>query len=254
MRVSLSIKPKSRRSTPSRTSEVLVIYVFHPSCFKGVAIFLTCLTPIPIHLPLPRYLPEVTHKVFLEIEIDGDEKGSGRITLGLFGTIAPKAVENFRSLCACDKGIGRLTNKPLCYRGSIVHSVIKDFGFQAGDFSHGDGTGGESIFKDRFFEDESMAVQHNRRGLISMANSGKRNTNGSQFFINTASSALWLDGKNIVFGYVLEGMDVIEAMDSKGSYGGRPKKRITIVDSGNLPVKEADRKKVPVPAKSSLSL
>ena len=203
---------------------------------------------------LLRYLPEVTDTVFLDIEINGNEEGSGRVTLGLFGTVAQKAVENFRSLCACDKGVGKITGKPLCYRGSMIHSVITDFGILGGDFSHGDGTGGESIYDGRFFEDESMEVQHNRPGLLSMANSGKRNTNGSQFFINTASSTMWLDGKNIVFGYVLEGMDVIQAIGKEGSYGGRPTSKITVVDSGVLPVEVADRKKVPVAAKSSLSL
>lgn len=195
----------------------------------------------------------MTDKVFLDIEIKGDEEGSGRITLGLFGTVAPKAVENFRSLCACDKGMGAITGVPLCYRGSSIHRVVKDFGIQGGDFSHGDGTGGESIYDNRFFEDESFLVQHNRPGLLSMANSGTRDTNGSQFFLGTVSS-MWLDGKNIVFGYVLEGMDVVQSIEKKGTYGGRPTAKITVVDSGVLPVEEADRKKVPVPAKSSLSL
>jgi len=202
---------------------------------------------------IARYLPEVTDKVFLDIEIEGDEEGSGRIILGLFGTVAPKAVENFRSLCACDKGIGSVTGVPLCYKKSPIHRVFIDFGIQGGDFSHGDGTGGESIYSERFFEDESFQVQHNRRGLLSMANSGSRDTNGSQFFISTVS-CMWLDGKNIVFGYVLDGMYVVSAIEKKGTYGGRPTAKITVVDSGVLPVEEADRKKVPVASKSSLSL
>lgn len=195
----------------------------------------------------------MTDKVFLDVDIQGDKKGSGRITLGLFGSVAPKAVENFRSLCACDKGNGRLTGMSLCYRGTLIHRVVKDFGLQGGDFSHGDGTGGESIFESRFFEDESFEVQHNIPGLLSMANSGSRDTNGSQFFIGN-TSAMWLDGKNIVFGYVLEGMNVVEAIMKKGTYGGRPTFKISVIDSGVLPVEEADRKKVPVPSKSSLSL
>jgi peptidylprolyl isomerase len=198
-------------------------------------------------------LPEVTDKVYLDVEIEGDSKESGRITLGLFGSVAPMAVENFKSLCACDKGNGKITGVPLCYRNSPIHRVVTDFGIQGGDFSHGDGTGGESIYETRFFKDESFQVQHNRPGLLSMANSGKRDTNGSQFFIGTVSS-LWLDGKNIVFGYVLDGMDVVRSIEKRGTYGGRPTAKITIVDSGVLPVEEADRKKVPVPAKSSLSL
>lgn len=208
---------------------------------------------LTLYSTINRYLPEVTDKVYLDIEIKDDEKGSGRITLGLFGKVAPKAVENFQSLCACDKGRGKLTGVPLCYRGSPIHRVVTDFGIQGGDFSHGDGTGGESIYETRFFEDESFAVQHNRPGLLSMANSGTRDTNGSQFFISTVS-ALWLDGKNEIFGYVLDGMDVVDAIASKGTYGGRPTAKITVKDSGVLPVEEADRKKVPVPSKSSLSL
>lgn len=220
----------------------------------------SCAGHTNFHSFLPtRYLPEVTDKVYLDIEIksneNDDEAFTGRITLGLFGSVCPKAVANFVALAKCDKGIGDITGKPLCYRNSPIHRIVTDFGIQGGDFSHHDGTGGEAIFEGkRFFEDESFEVQPNRPGLLSMANSGRRNTNGSQFFISTVST-LWLDGKIVIFGYVLEGMDVVEAIENNaGTYSGRPMAKVMIVDSGVLPVEEADRKKVPVPSKSSLSL
>jgi cyclophilin family peptidyl-prolyl cis-trans isomerase len=204
-----------------------------------------------------RYLPVVTDKVFMNVQI-GDDEEPGRIELGLFGGICPKAVKNFIALCQCDddinKGrIGKVTGKPLCYKNSSFHRVVTDFGIQGGDFSHSDGTGGESIFDSRFFEDESMAVQFNRPYLLSMANSGTRDTNGSQFFINTGVT-MWLDNKNVVFGYVLHGEKVIDSIMKQGTYGGKPKVPVTIVDSGVLPVKDSDLRLIPVGTKSSMQL
>jgi peptidylprolyl isomerase len=193
----------------------------------------------------------VTDKVFLDVRIGTNEPR--RIELGLFGKVAPKAVQNFVALCACNKGIGKVKGAPLCYKGSFFHRVVTDFGIQGGDFSHHDGTGGESIFSTRFFEDESFEVQHNRPYLLSMANSGTRDTNGSQFFINTGLT-MWLDGKNVVFGYVLAGEQVIDSIMKQGTYGGKPKVEITIVDSGVMPVQNSDLKMIPVAAKSSLQL
>jgi len=199
---------------------------------------------IPKMDPIPM-LPEVTNKVFIDISIDGDEEGSGRIVLGLFGTVAPKAVKNFRALCACDFGLGKITGKPLCYKGSTFHRVIPDFMIQGGDFTHGDGTGGESIYGHRFEDDAlGLATKHNRRYLLSMANSGK-NTNGSQFFINTVKTQ-WLDGKHVVFGVVLEGVGVVKAIERQGSSGGRPHQIIHIHDSGVLELTEKDKQPIPV--------
>lgn len=193
----------------------------------------------------------MTDKVFLDVQIGDDEPR--RIELGLFGDICPKAVKNFIALCQCDKGIGKVTGEPLCYKNSSFHRVVTDFGIQGGDFSHSDGTGGESIFDSRFFEDESFDVQFNRPYLLSMANSGTRDTNGSQFFINTGLT-MWLDNKNIVFGYVLHGEKVIDSIMKQGTYGGKPKVAVTIVDSGVMTVEANDLQLIPVGTKSSLQL
>ena len=196
-------------------------------------------------LLLNSMLPEVTSKVFIDIFIEGDEAGSGRIVLGLFGTVAPKAVENFRSLCDCKMGPGQISGKPLCYKGSTFHRVIPNFMIQGGDFTHGDGTGGESIYGHRFDDEPlGLAMKLNRRYLLSMANSG-RNTNGSQFFINTVKTQ-WLDGKHVVFGVVLEGIDVVKAIEHQGTNGGHTKKVVHIHDSGELLLTETDHIPIPV--------
>mmetsp|Transcript_114144 Transcript_114144/g.170721 ORF Transcript_114144/g.170721 Transcript_114144/m.170721 type:complete len:237 (+) Transcript_114144:227-937(+) len=181
--------------------------------------------------PIPM-LPMVTHRAYLDIEMDGVELG--RIVVGLFGDIAPKAVENFVALCKCDRGKGVLTGKDLCYKNSKIHRVIPNFMLQGGDFTHGDGTGGESIFEGGWdFEDESFEVKHNRAYMLSMANSGRKNTNRSQWFINTVKTQ-WLQGKNEVFGMVLEGLKVITEIEKVGTHGGVPKKEIVIKDSGTM--------------------
>ena len=173
----------------------------------------------------------------MTIDMDGVE--IGRIVVGLFGEIAPKAVENFVGLCSCDRGVAKITGKPLCYKGSKVHRVIPNFMFQGGDITHNDGTGGESIFGAPF-EDESFQVKHNRAHLLSMANAGRKNSNGSQWFINTVKTS-WLDGKHEVIGVVLEGLTVINDIEKVGTYGGKPKSVLTVVDSGELPLEEVDK-------------
>jgi peptidylprolyl isomerase len=177
----------------------------------------------------------------MDISMDG--KSIGRIVFGLFGEIAPKAVKNFASLCKCDTGgKGARTGKDLCYKQSTIHRVIPNFIIQGGDFTHGDGTGGESIYG-KPFEDESFSVKHNRRYLLSMANDGKGkpNTNRSQWFINTVKTQ-WLDGINEVFGMVLEGIHTITAIEKVGTHGGIPKAKIVIEDSGSLPLQPEDAK------------
>ncbi len=178
----------------------------------------------------------MTHRAYFDIELDG--KSMGRIVLGLFGDVAPKTVENFVALCNCDRGKGKLTGNDLCYKGSMIHRVIPNFIFQGGDFTHGDGTGGESIWGG-YFDDESFQVKHNRRYMLSMANSGKKNTNRSQWYINTVK-AQWLDGKDVVFGMVLSGKDVIAEIEKVGTHGGIPRAKIIVVDSGSLPVTPED--------------
>eukprot|EP00567_Pseudictyota_dubia_P007347 CAMPEP_0197434922 /NCGR_PEP_ID=MMETSP1175-20131217/2576_1 /TAXON_ID=1003142 /ORGANISM="Triceratium dubium, Strain CCMP147" /LENGTH=226 /DNA_ID=CAMNT_0042963797 /DNA_START=166 /DNA_END=846 /DNA_ORIENTATION=+ len=182
--------------------------------------------------PKPK-MPKVTHRVYLDIDIEGNKEESGRVVLGLFGEVAPKTAENFRALCACDKGKGKLSKKPLCYKGTKFHRIIPNFMIQGGDFTHGNGVGGESIYGGNF-NDESFEVKHNKKFLLSMANTGP-DSNGSQFFINTVKTS-WLDKLNVAFGMVLDGEEVVKAIEHQGTNGGSPRAVVTITDSGELPV------------------
>lgn len=167
-------------------------------------------------------------KVFFDMTIGGEP--AGRIVFELRADIAPKTAENFRALCTGEKGIGK-AGKPLHYKGSKFHRVIPEFMCQGGDFTNGNGTGGESIYGDSF-EDENFELRHNVPGLLSMANRGP-NTNGSQFFITTALTP-WLNGKHVVFGKVIEGMDVVQIIEAQGSRSGATAEEIVIADCGQL--------------------
>merc|ERR1712070_789094 len=172
--------------------------------------------------------PKITNKVYFDIEIDG--KLEGRVVFGLYGGTVPKTVENFRALCTGEKGVGS-KGKPLHYKGSSFHRVIPQFMAQGGDFTHGTGVGGESIYGDKF-ADENFKLKHEKPFLPSMANAGP-NTNGSQFFITFVKTP-WLDGRHTVFGEVLEGQDLVKELEKIGSQSGATSKTATIADSGEL--------------------
>merc|ERR1712050_769390 len=153
-----------------------------------------------------------------------------RVTMGLFGDVVPKTVSNFVHLCTGDKGKTK-AGIPLHFKGSKFHRIIPNFMIQGGDFTRGDGTGGESIYGAKF-ADENFKLKHTEAGVLSMANAGP-NTNGSQFFITTVKTA-WLDGRHVVFGSVVEGMDIVTQVEAVGTSSGKPQKPVTVVDSGVL--------------------
>jgi peptidylprolyl isomerase len=167
-------------------------------------------------------------KVFFDITI-GDAP-AGRIVMELRADVTPKTAENFRALCTGEKGTGG-SGKPLHFKGSSFHRIIPDFMCQGGDFTQGNGTGGESIYGMKF-ADENFTLKHTGPGLLSMANAGP-NTNGSQFFLTTVATP-WLDGKHVVFGNVVEGMEVVSMIEQVGSSSGRPSKPVVIADCGQL--------------------
>jgi len=170
-----------------------------------------------------------TSTVFFDIAV-GDEP-AGRLTMDLYGSVAPKTAENFRSLCTGEKGVGAVSGKPLHYEGCSFHRIIPGFMCQGGDFTSGDGQGGESIYGGDF-ADEPFEFSHFEPGLLSMANAGP-DTNGSQFFITTAVTD-FLDGKHVVFGKVVGGMDVLKAMESQGSKSGAVSTPVKIVACGEV--------------------
>lgn len=167
-------------------------------------------------------------RVFFDMTIGGTP--AGRIVMELFADTTPNTAENFRALCTGEKGVGK-SGKPLHYKGSSFHRVIPDFMCQGGDFTMGNGTGGESIYGTKF-ADENFKKKHTTAGVLSMANAGP-NTNGSQFFICTVATP-WLDGKHVVFGQVVEGLQVVKAIEAVGTSSGKCRKPVVIADSGQL--------------------
>uniref|UniRef100_A0A8B9RL91 Peptidyl-prolyl cis-trans isomerase n=1 Tax=Astyanax mexicanus TaxID=7994 RepID=A0A8B9RL91_ASTMX len=165
---------------------------------------------------------------------------AGRVVIELFADVCPKTCENFRCLCTGERGVGKTTQKPLHYKGCLFHRIVKDFMIQGGDFSEGNGRGGESIYGG-FFEDESFSVKHNKEFLLSMANRGK-DTNGSQFFITTKPTP-HLDGIHVVFGQVISGQDVIQVIESqKTDANSRPYAEVKVLNCGELIPKSKAKK------------
>mmetsp|Transcript_14775 Transcript_14775/g.47962 ORF Transcript_14775/g.47962 Transcript_14775/m.47962 type:complete len:172 (-) Transcript_14775:286-801(-) len=166
--------------------------------------------------------------VFFDMTIGGAP--AGRIKMTLRADVVPKTAENFRALCTGEKGMGK-SGKPLHFKGSAFHRVITNFMCQGGDFTAGNGTGGESIYGAKF-ADENFQLKHTGPGILSMANAGP-GTNGSQFFLCTVKTD-WLDGKHVVFGSVTKGMEVVKAVEAVGSQSGKTAKPVVIADCGQI--------------------
>ncbi|KAG0152343.1 hypothetical protein CROQUDRAFT_649729 [Cronartium quercuum f. sp. fusiforme G11] len=166
-------------------------------------------------------MPEQNQNCFFEVTANGQPLG--RIEFELYDADVPLTARNFRELCTGQNGYG--------YCESIFHRIIPGFMLQGGDFTKHNGTGGRCIYGEKF-KDENFIHKHTVPGLLSMANAGP-NTNGSQFFITTVATS-WLDGKHVVFGRVVSGMDVVKSMEKFGNSSGKTSQTIKIVKCGTV--------------------
>ncbi|KAG0426603.1 hypothetical protein HPB47_026308 [Ixodes persulcatus] len=160
-------------------------------------------------------------QVYFDVSVDGQE--IGRVRILLYKDVVPLTAENFRCLCTHEKGFG--------FKKSTFHRIIPGFMCQGGDITNHNGTGGRSIYGKKF-DDENFELKHTGPGMLSMANSGP-NTNSSQFFLTTAKTD-WLDGKHVVFGQVISGMEVVKKIEAYGSSSGKVSKKVEISNSGEL--------------------
>merc|ERR1712123_389787 len=210
-----------RSSTSGRKTQIMKVVGTVSVVFGLIVLISSCSTSAEAS----KKGPKVTDKVWFDISIGGEP--AGRIEIGLFGKTVPRTVANFVALAKNhEAGEG--------YKGSKFHRVIKDFMLQGGDFTRGDGTGGKSIYGAKF-QDENFKLKHEEPGYVSMANAGP-NTNGSQFFITTVKTA-WLDGRHVVFGKVVKGMDVVKQIETtKTSTGDKPFHDVVIAASGTTDV------------------
>eukprot|EP00929_Paragymnodinium_shiwhaense_P027892 TRINITY_DN16270_c0_g1_i1.p1 TRINITY_DN16270_c0_g1~~TRINITY_DN16270_c0_g1_i1.p1 ORF type:complete len:320 (-),score=67.15 TRINITY_DN16270_c0_g1_i1:19-978(-) len=182
-------------------------------------------------------------KVFFDIAFDAQPVG--QVVIELLADVVPKTAENFRCLCTGEMGRSKTSGKKLHFQGSSFHRIIPGFMCQGGDFTAGNGTGGESIYGGKF-ADENFNKRHVDAGTVSMANSGP-NTNGSQFFICTRATP-HLDGKHVVFGKVVEGMEIVQQMEACGTAGGKPSRKVSIAACGEVGGGAASSKKRGAPA------
>ncbi|CAM8899525.1 unnamed protein product [Rhodiola kirilowii] len=174
-------------------------------------------------------VPSITHKVFMDIDIDGQRYG--KLVIGLYGNVVPKTVENFRALCIGEKK--DLNETSLSYKGTLFHRIVSGFVIQGGDVLYNNGRGSQSIYSGTF-RDENFKLNHSAAGTVSMANTGP-DSNGSQFFVTTIKAS-WLDGEHVVFGRVIQGMDLVYAIEGgAGTYNGKPRKKVVIADCGDVP-------------------
>jgi len=194
---------------------------------------LSCLLAVLVGLGLTAQSQAAENPtVAMDITIGGEPAGT--VVAELRSDVVPKTAENFRSLCTGERGRGK--DGPLDYAGTPFHRIIPDFMIQGGDITRGNGKGGDSIYGGRF-PDENFQLKHDGPGVLSMANSGP-GTNSSQFFI-TVNQTPWLNGKHVVFGEVIDGMDVVKEMEAQGTRSGKPQKKVVLAECRQLETQPA---------------